>query len=85
MAEKENMWEDNVTQRNISDYPIFYVDRECILCSVCEDAAPANFRCSDEDDHNIVYKQPEDPQELEQCIEAMENCPVDAIGNDGPR
>jgi ferredoxin len=38
---------------------------------------------SDDEDHDIAYKQPEDEEELEQCYEALENCPVEAIGDDG--
>lgn len=60
----------------------FYVDKECILCSVCSDAAPKNFRMSDDEDHDVNYKQPENEEELAQCYEAMENCPVEAIGDD---
>ena len=85
MPDPNDIWEDNVGgfseigSKKVS----FYVDMECILCSVCSDAAPANFRMSDEEDHDICYKQPENEEELEQCMEAMENCPVEAIGDDG--
>ena len=75
MADKNDVWEDNIGGFTI-------VDRECILCSVCSDAAPNNFRISDEEDHDICYKQPENEEELEQCYEALENCPVEAIGDD---
>ena len=30
-----------------------------------------------------VYKQPETPDEEAQCREALEQCPVEAIGDDG--
>jgi len=85
MADPENIWEDNVGgQVTIDGETVsFYVDQECILCSVCSDAAPNNFRISDDEDHDICFKQPEDADELEQCEEAMENCPVEAIGSDG--
>ena len=76
MAVKEEKWEDNVPGK-------FYVDKECILCSVCSDAAPNNFRMSDDEDHDICYKQPESDEELNQCYEALEDCPVEAIGDDG--
>jgi ferredoxin len=76
MADRKNKWEDNVPGR-------FYVDKECILCSVCSDAAPNNFRMSRQEDHDVVYKQPENEAEVAQCHEAMENCPVEAIGDDG--
>jgi len=32
---------------------------------------------------SYVYKQPETPDEEGLCKEAMEGCPVEAIGNDG--
>ncbi len=85
MAEPKEIHEDNVGGyviaggRKVS----FYVDQECILCSVCSDAAPNNFRMSDMEDHDICYKQPESEEELEQCLEAMDNCPVTAIGTNG--
>ena len=87
MADPTNTWEDNsfgeatINGKRVS----FYVDKECILCSVCSDAAPNNFRMSDQEDHDICYKQPENAEELAQCYEALENCPVEAIGDQGPK
>ena len=63
MADKDDKWEDNVPGK-------FYVDKECILCSVCSDAAPNNFRMSDDEDHDICFKQPENEQELADWIGA---------------
>ena len=85
MADPTDKWEDNVEGEAIIDGKrvSFYVDRECILCSVCSDCAPKNFRMSDEEDHDICFKQPENAEELAACNEAMENCPVEAIGDDG--
>ena len=40
---------------------------------------PIIFRMSDDEDHDIRYKQPENEEELEQCYEFTENCPVEAI------
>ncbi len=76
MANLDEKWEDNVAGA-------FYVDKECILCSLCVDIAPENFRESEDGDHDIVYKQPENEEEEAACLDAMEQCPVDAIGNDG--
>ena len=76
MALKEEKWEDNAHGR-------FYVDRECIVCSICSDLAPNNFRLSDDETHYICYKQPENDEEEDNCMEAMESCPVEAIGDDG--
>ena len=85
MADVAEKWEDNINgEATINGQRVScYVDKECMLCSVCSDAAPNNFRMSDDEDHDICYKQPENDDELEQCMEAMENCPVEAIGDDG--
>ena len=85
VADWKNRWADNVGGTNVvggKKYG-FFVDKECILCSVCSDAAPNNFRMSDDEDHDICYKQPENADEVSQCNEAKENCPVEAIGSDG--
>jgi ferredoxin len=76
MADKTRKWDDNVPGG-------FYVDKECILCSLCSDLAPKNFKESPEGDHDIVYKQPESPEEVQQCEDALTQCPVEAIGRDG--
>ncbi|MCB9679331.1 MAG: ferredoxin [Alphaproteobacteria bacterium] len=85
MADPSDQWHDNIGgDATIGGKRVsFYVDRECILCSVCSDCAPKNFRMSEEEDHDICFKQPADAEELRQCYEAMENCPVEAIGDDG--
>jgi ferredoxin len=49
----------------------FYVDQQCIDCDLCRETAPDFF------------KQPATPEEAEQCMEALESCPVEAIGSDG--
>ncbi len=86
MADPTDIWQDNIKgEQAINGKRVsFYVDMECILCSVCSDAAPNNFRMSDDEDHDICFKQPGDEEELAQCYEALENCPVEAIGDDGP-
>jgi ferredoxin len=76
MADKEQRWEDNVAGR-------WYVDQSCILCSLCGELAPKSFRESSAGDHDVVFKQPEGDEELEQARAAMKQCPVEAIGDDG--
>lgn len=76
MADLAQKWEDNVPGA-------FYVDKECILCSLCSDIAPENFKESPDGDHDFVYKQPASEAEEKQCLDALEQCPVDAIGKDG--
>ncbi len=76
MADRNDKFPDNVPGN-------FYVDKQCILCSLCSEMAPANFKESAEADHDFVFKQPETPEELKACVEAMKGCPVEAIGDDG--
>ncbi|QQL44402.1 ferredoxin [Sulfuriroseicoccus oceanibius] len=76
MAEKEDRYEDNVAGE-------FYVDDQCIDCDLCRETAPNNFTRNDDGGHSFVYKQPENDEERELCVEAMEGCPVEAIGDDG--
>lgn len=60
----------------------YYVDKNCIDCDVCRDLAEANFTRDDDGGYSYVYKQPETPEEEVLCQEALEVCPVEAIGND---
>jgi ferredoxin len=75
MADVANKYSDNVAGS-------FYVDDQCIDCDLCRETAPANFTRNDDGGHSYVYKQPESPEEAALCQEAMEGCPVEAIGND---
>ncbi len=75
MAEIKDKLPDNVSGK-------FYVDRQCIDCDVCRDTSPENFTRNDENGYSFVTKQPETAAELEKCVEAMDACPVEAIGDD---
>jgi ferredoxin len=75
MADKSQRWEDNVAGP-------WYVDKSCILCSLCSDLAPRSFRESASGDHDVVYRQPQTPEELESAEQAKAQCPVEAIGSD---
>ena len=76
MAEIENKYENNANGK-------FYVDDQCIDCDLCRSTAPDNFTTEDDMGYSFVFKQPTNDEEMELCIEAMENCPVEAIGDDG--
>ena len=59
----------------------FYVNSECIDCDNCRDMAPGFFVRDDDGAHSFVCDQPETEEEIELCIQAMEDCPVEAIGD----
>lgn len=61
----------------------FYVDDQCIDCDLCRETAPDNFTRNEDGGHSFVNKQPVSPDEETKCREAMEGCPVEAIGSDG--
>ena len=46
---------------------------------------PANFNFTRNDNEcfSYVFKQPETPEEELLCKDALDNCPVEAIGKDG--
>ena len=61
----------------------FYVDATCIDCDLCRETAPANFVRRDEEGYSFVTRQPKDAAEEAACLAALEECPVEAIGDDG--
>ena len=63
----------------------YYVDDQCIDCDLCRETAPDNFMRNEDGGYSYVFKQPENGEERELCLEAMEGCPVEAIGDDGER
>ena len=76
MADRDDKVPENVEGR-------YYVDSQCIDCNLCRDVAPKNFSQDEEDGYVFVNKQPESEEEEGQCKEALESCPVEAIGDNG--
>lgn len=76
MAVKENKISENVRGK-------FYVDDQCISCGLCREIAPEIFGSVNGSDASFVKKQPSTDNEVDLCTEALESCPVDAIGQDG--
>ena len=76
MADHANRYSENATGK-------FYVDNQCIDCDLCRGTAPANFTRWDDGGYSYVMKQAETPEEEAACKEALEGCPVEAIGSDG--
>ena len=84
MANKADKWEPKDSQ----GVPLwapgkFYVDQQCIDCDLCRETAPAFFTRHDEGGYSFVHKQPTTEEDVSLCMEALEGCPVEAIGNDG--
>ena len=78
MANKNESWKTNAKGR-------FYVDQTCIACDACCTTAPSHFAMDENDGHAFLSKQPATPEEEMACKEAMEGCPVEAIGDDGEK
>jgi ferredoxin len=76
MADKSNKLAENVAGT-------FYVDDQCIDCDACRETAPRFFRRNDDKGYSYVFHQPSTPEEVAQCQEALQGCPVEAIGEDG--
>ncbi len=77
MADKDDKLPENVDGK-------YYVDSTCIDCDACRATAPDNFERSEDNGYSFVSKQPEGEDEDQLCQDAMEACPVEAIGDDGP-
>ena len=76
MADKTDKSEKNVAGA-------FYVDRQCIDCGLCQETASSIFLRDDDGGCAYVAKQPEGDDEVNAAKEAMDACPVQAIGDDG--
>jgi ferredoxin len=60
----------------------YYVDTHCISCGQCIDIA-GGFFTEDQNGGVYVKMQPDSSENLALCEQALSNCPVEAIGNDG--
>ncbi len=76
MPDKEEKWPLNVSGK-------FYVDEQCIDCDLCRETAPEFFTRDDDGGYSYVHTQPSEADDVELCVEALEGCPVEAIGEDG--
>ncbi len=74
----------DIDEKNEKNVPgKFYVDSSCIDCDLCRESAPDFFARDDDEGVSYVKKQPGTEEEVASCTEAMEGCPVQAIGDDG--
>ena len=61
----------------------FFVDSNCIDCDLCRQTAPDNFDRNEDEGFSFVSKQPANEDEEQACRDAIDECPVEAIGDDG--
>ena len=76
MADRTDKVENNVPGK-------YSVDFHCIDCDVLRETAPNNFEADEDEGYFYVFSQPKDTEEVAQCQQAVESCPVEAIGDDG--
>ena len=76
MASVADKYKDNVAGP-------FYTDTQCIDCDLCRQTAPDFFSRNAAGGYSFVSKQPVTDADKKLCQQALEECPVEAIGNDG--
>ena len=76
MADKKHKFSQNIDGA-------FYVDDQCIACDACCVEAPKFFTMNDDEGHAYVKLQPKNPEEFAEAMNALDACPVEAIGKDG--
>ncbi len=57
----------------------YYTTELCDGCAYCAAVAPENFDFEKSTNTYFVARQPRDTEEEEYILEAMDDCPVDAI------
>lgn len=76
MADKSAKFPENISGK-------YYVDDQCISCDACVIEAPRFFIMNANEGHAYVMLQPQTPDEIAECENALASCPVEAIGNNG--
>ncbi|HTI68842.1 MAG TPA: ferredoxin [Candidatus Limnocylindria bacterium] len=61
----------------------FYVTDGCIDCDLCRDVLPTVFSRDEGIGMTIVYQQPQGEKETADALDAVSQCPADAIRADG--
>ncbi|MDR2029911.1 MAG: ferredoxin [Puniceicoccales bacterium] len=73
MADPNAQWPENVPGE-------FFVDEQCIDCDLCRELAPKHFKREMDSGYSYVAVQPITEDERNLCGEALDSCPVGAIG-----
>lgn len=80
MANRKNKHTQNVSGNFYCTSPD---DPEgCSGCRICYDTAP-EFFTSDDDGYAYVFNQPLNEHDIELCMDQLDACPSNSIGNDG--
>ena len=74
---------DGTTRHRMNVGGKYYTTEECDGCAYCASVAPENFDFDKETNTYYVSKQPATAEEEEFVCEAMDDCPIDAIREDG--
>ena len=61
----------------------FYVGDQCHECELCRELVPEVFARNNVRDYSFIKKQPETPDELARCREALAGCCTETIYEDG--
>ncbi|MCP3873259.1 MAG: ferredoxin [Desulfobacteraceae bacterium] len=61
----------------------FYVDTNCINCSLCAQIAPNIFVTNHDEGYEYVHQQPGNNEENALVAELIEICPANAIQDNG--
>lgn len=75
MAERSKAYPDNALGA-------LFVDSACIDCDLCRKTALACFARNEQGGYSFVSRQPETLEEAALCKQAVEECPVNAIGGE---
>ncbi|MBT3983427.1 MAG: ferredoxin [Bacteriovoracaceae bacterium] len=75
MPERQSAWEKNIPGN-------YFVDDQCIACDACVTEAPNFFEMNVDEGYAFVKMQPETPDQISDCENALAACPVEAIGNE---
>ena len=61
----------------------FYINSNCINCSLCSAIAENIFATNHHDGYEYIKKQPQNEQEVELVGEVIQLCPANAIRDNG--
>ncbi len=61
----------------------YYVDINCINCSICTEIAPEIFATNHDEGYEYIHRQPANKDEKRMVAELIGLCPANAIQDNG--